>query len=132
MRTIRIQALMCGLLLSTALAPLVSAQTPRPGQTQGGGPFGGGRVPDQPMGEAMGGGLLGQILTGMLGGTGAGTTAAPASGGAEERAADQNSADPLGLEALNQMFETGRAVQQEHQNALQSIFDAMLRGQAQR
>lgn len=106
-----------------------NAQSSTPGHTQGGGPFGGGRVPDQQAGsDAMNGGLLGQILAGMLGATPAGGEAQPP-GGAEGRAAGP-AADSLGLDALNQMFESGRKVQEEHQNALQSIFDAMLKGQS--
>ena len=34
----------------------------------------------------------------------------------------------IGLDALNQMFEHGRKVQDSHQDALKSIFDAMLGG----
>jgi hypothetical protein len=33
----------------------------------------------------------------------------------------------MGLEALTQMFSTGRQVQDQYQNNLQGIFDAMLK-----
>ena len=34
----------------------------------------------------------------------------------------------IGLDALNEMFKTGRQIQDDHQNALQDILDAMLGG----
>ena len=48
-----------------------------------------------------------------------------------QQAPQQAGVDPaaLGLESLTNMFNTGRQVQEDHQNNLQSIFDAMLGGQ---
>ena len=48
-----------------------------------------------------------------------------------EEAAPSSSANgpgSIGLDALNQMFEHGRQIQDDHQNALKSILDAMLGG----
>lgn len=83
------------------------------------------------------GGMFGQILTGMFGGL-------PGSAGAAASAAPPQPAPPvdeaaaggelppgpgsIGLDALNQMFEHGRQIQDEHQKAMKSIFDAMLGG----
>ena len=39
-----------------------------------------------------------------------------------------NGPGSIGLDALNQMFEHGRQIQDDHQNALKSILDAMLGG----
>jgi len=116
------------------------------GQTPGGGPFGGGQMPggQVDMGQ-MGGGLLGQILAGMLGGAQQPQAQAesrpdPAPRRAPEPEPAPDDAPPsaapgpgsIGLDALNQMFEHGRQVQDDHHNALKSILDAMLGGQQRR
>jgi hypothetical protein len=118
------------------------------GQTQGG-PFGGGQMPG---GQASGnplnpldGGLLGQILTGMLGGAqqpDAEPAPAPTSRSAQGQPQEQPDDAPppssatgpgsIGLDALNQMFEHGRQVQDSHQDALKSIFDGMFGGPGRR
>lgn len=93
----------------------------------------------QPQGGAMGGdafgGMLGQILSGMMGGAQPGATAAtnqpreqPREQPAEEPTPGEPGPGALGLDALNQMFEHGRKVQDQHQNALKDIFDSMLGG----
>lgn len=87
------------------------------------------------------GGALGQILGGMFGGMAAPQPEpAPAPRSAPRRAPEpepepgeapsSSTSGPgsIGLDALNQMFEHGRQIQDEHQNALKSILDAMLRG----
>ncbi|MFJ5369554.1 DUF937 domain-containing protein [Bosea sp. CER48] len=89
------------------------------------------------------GGALGQILGGMFGGTAASQpepaptprSAPPRRAAAPEpepEEAPSSSAAPgpgsIGLDALNQMFEHGRQIQDDHQNALKSILDAMLGG----
>lgn len=80
------------------------------------------------------GGMFGQILGGMFGGTAPGTGAAsPASPPpAPEPSAAEGELPPgpgsIGLDALNQMFEHGRQIQDEHQKAMKSILDAMLGG----
>ena len=116
-----------------------NGQAPTGAQTQGGGPFGGGQMPGGQMGMDQMGGMLGQILTGMLGG------AQPAQAEPEPRPApsarrapepepedaptsSQTGPGSIGLDALNQMFEHGRKVQSDHQDALKSIFEAMLGG----
>ena len=84
------------------------------------------------------GGALGQILGGMFGGAAARSEPEPAprsappppepdetDGSPSSQAPDAGS---IGLDALNQMFEHGRQIQDEHQNALKSILDAMLGG----
>ncbi|WP_439497087.1 DUF937 domain-containing protein [Bosea sp. (in: a-proteobacteria)] len=122
-----------------------NGQVPGPGQTQGGGPFGGGQMPGGQLGSDQMGGILGQILTGMLGGAQQqpqpdATTAPPQPRGraAPEPQPDapapstETGAGSIGLDALNQMFEHGRQVQDGHQNALKSILDAMLGGQGRR
>jgi hypothetical protein len=56
---------------------------------------------------------------------------APAPEPEPEEAAPSPSANgpgSIGLDALNQMFEHGRQIQDDHQNALKSILDAMLGG----
>ncbi len=83
---------------------------------QQGGPMGGGA-----MGGA-GGNILGSILGNLMGGAQA---QAP-----QPQAAPQFDPASLGLDALTNMFDTGRQVQGQHQDALQSIFDAMLKGQS--
>jgi hypothetical protein len=116
------------------------------GQQQGGaGPFGGqmpGGMGANPMGD-----VLGQILGGMFGGAQGGQAsdpddqprARPQSRAPEpqpEEEADAPAPSPsspgnagsIGLDALNQMFEHGRQVQDGHQDALKSILDAMLGG----
>jgi hypothetical protein len=83
------------------------------------------------------GGALGQILGGMFGGAAAAPEPAPAPRSAprrgpepepEEAPAEAPGAGSIGLDALNQMFEHGRQIQDDHQNALKSILDAMLGG----
>jgi hypothetical protein len=122
-----------------------NAQAPSGGQTQGGGPFGGGQMPGGQMSsDQMGGGVLGQILTGMLGGAQQ-PAEEPASSGRRSRPEPEPEAEPtepppsseagpgsLGLDALNQMFEHGRQVQDSHQDALKSIFEGMFGGSQRR
>lgn len=89
------------------------------------------------------GGALGQILGGMFGGMAPQPEPAPAPAprsaprrapapepGPEEAAPSSSANGPgsIGLDALNQMFEHGRQIQDDHQNALKSILDAMLGG----
>ena len=89
------------------------------------------------------GGMLGQILGGMFGGAASAPTPEPApqprSAPQQRRAPEPEPDEPppassangpgsLGLDALNQMFEHGRQIQDDHQNALKSILDAMLGG----
>ncbi|WP_038360872.1 DUF937 domain-containing protein [Bosea sp. UNC402CLCol] len=91
------------------------------------------------------GGMLGQILGGMFGGAAAPEPApqqpsqprsapqrpAPAPEPAPDEPAPSASASgpgSIGLDALNQMFEHGRQIQDDHQSALKSILDAMLGG----
>lgn len=116
-----------------------NAQAPAGGQTQGGGPFGGGQMPGGQMGMDQMGGMLGQILSGMLGGAAPPQAKpeprpAPSPRPTAERAAEDapatGEAGPgsIGLDALNQMFETGRQVQDSHQEAMKSIFDTMFGG----
>lgn len=124
-----------------------NGQAPGPGQAQGGGPFGGGQMPGGQAGADPMGGLLGQILTGMLGGaqpqSQSGATTAPPPSQPRGQAAPEpepeapapsteTGAGSIGLDALNQMFEHGRQVQDGHQDALKSILDAMLGGQGRR
>lgn len=122
-----------------------NAQAPTGGQTQGGGPFGGGQMPGGQMGsDQMGGGILGQILTGMLGGAQQpGEEPAPAGRRSRpEPEPEAEAAEPppsfgtgpgsIGLDALNQMFEHGRQVQDSHQDALKSIFEGMFGGSQRR
>jgi hypothetical protein len=127
-----------------------NAQAPGRGETQGGGPFGGGQMPGGQMGmDQMGGGILGQILTGMLGGAQprqepeapqAQPRAAPSSRRSPEPEPEAEEAPPssetgpgsIGLDALNQMFEHGRQVQDSHQDALKSIFEGMFGGSQRR
>lgn len=102
-------------------------QQPQPGSMGG------------PMGSDAFGGILGQILSGMMGGgqPGAGAATRPAET-ARAEAEPASTAEPatgpgsIGLDALNQMFEHGRQVQDQHQNALKDIFDTMLGGQKRR
>lgn len=87
------------------------------------------------------GGAFGQILGGMFGGAApqpepapappprSAPRRAPAPEPEPEEAAPSSSANgpgSIGLDALNQMFEHGRQIQDDHQNALKSILDAML------
>lgn len=89
------------------------------------------------------GGALGQILGGMFGGMAqqpapepapaprSAPRRAPAPEPEPEDAAPSSAANgpgSIGLDALNQMFEHGRQIQDDHQNALKSILDAMLGG----
>jgi hypothetical protein len=67
--------------------------------------------------QAGGGGLMGAVLGGLM-------------GGQRPAPEPQNAGfDPtqMGLDALTNMFSTGRQVQDQYQNNLQSIFDAMLK-----
>ncbi|MDP3256271.1 DUF937 domain-containing protein, partial [Bosea sp. (in: a-proteobacteria)] len=112
-----------------------NAQAPAGGQTQGGGPFGGGQMPGGQMGMDQMGGMFGQILTGMLGGAQTPPeperrTARPAPEPEPQDEAPPAGAGPgaIGLDALNQMFEAGRQVQDSHQKAMKSIFDTMFGG----
>ncbi|AMJ58948.1 DUF937 domain-containing protein [Bosea sp. PAMC 26642] len=117
-----------------------NGQVQPPGQTQGGGPFGGGQMPGGQMGsDQMGGGILGQILTGMLGGAQQPEPPAPTERQSRpEPAADEpppssgTGPGSIGLDALNQMFEHGRQVQDSHQDALKSIFEGMFGGSQRR
>jgi hypothetical protein len=120
-----------------------NGQAPTGGQTQGGGPFGGGQMPGGQMGMDQMGGMFGQILTGMLGGAQPPQTepearAAPSPRRTPEREAEDAPAPAgagpgaIGLDALNQMFATGRQVQDSHQDAMKSIFDTMFGGQTRR
>lgn len=117
------------------------------GQAQGGGPFGGGQMPGGQLNMDQMGGMLGQILTGMLGGGQAPQAepepqprAAPSARRAPEPepepeeapTSSQTGPGSIGLDALNQMFEHGRKVQDSHQDALKTIFDTMFGGQKER
>ncbi|SEF58901.1 DUF937 domain-containing protein [Bosea lathyri] len=92
----------------------------------------------QPGANPFDGGMLGQILTGMLGGaqqpdtrtSPSAPTSRPAEPAEEEAPPPSSGPGPgsIGLDALNQMFEHGRQVQDDHQNALKSILDSMLGG----
>lgn len=113
------------------------------------GMFGQGGAQPQPNPQAAPsdpfGGALGQILGGMFGGMAPQPEPepepAPAPRSAPRRApapepepeetapsASANGPGSIGLDALNQMFEHGRQIQDDHQNALKSILDAMLGG----
>lgn len=116
------------------LGGMFGGQKPPAGQAQGGGPFGSG-MPGMP---ADMGNIFGQILGGMFGGVPpqAGPKPAPRQRQPEpepepEEPAPSGETGPgsIGLDALNQMFEHGRKVQADHQDALRSIFEAMLGGQ---
>jgi hypothetical protein len=79
------------------------------------------------------GGMFGQILSGMFGGAvpGAGTASpVPPTPEPEPRSSPESELPPgpgsIGLDALNQMFEHGRQIQDDHQKAMKSILDAML------
>lgn len=120
------------------LGGLFGGQPPATGQAPGGGPFGGAPMPGGMPGGADMGAIFGQILTGMFGGgqpPGTGPREQPQPR-AQPRPEPEPSAAPsgepgpgsIGLDALNQMFETGRKVQSDHQDALKSIFDVMLGG----
>lgn len=122
------------------------------GQQPQGGPFGGQMPGGMGAGANPMGDVLGQILGGMFGGAQGGQAAdqdappAQPRGRQQSRApqpepdeeeADQPAPPPssgagtpgsIGLDALNQMFEHGRQVQEGHQDALKSILDAMLGG----
>lgn len=121
-----------------------NAQAPAGGQTQGGGPFGSGQMPGGQMGMDQMGGMLGQILTGMLGGGQAPQAEPQPRAAPSPRRAPEPEPEPepeeappssqtgpgsIGLDALNQMFEHGRKVQDSHQDALKTIFDTMFGGQ---
>jgi hypothetical protein len=117
-----------------------NAQAPAGGQTQGGGPFGGGQMPGGQMGMDQMGGMFGQILTGMLGGAQAPPEPEPERRAArpapepepQDEAPSSTGPGAIGLDALNQMFETGRQVQDSHQQAMKSIFDTMFGGPGRR
>ena len=117
-----------------------NGQNASPGQTQGGGPFGGGQMPGGQMGMDQMGGILGQILTGMLGGAQSGGQREAPQPRSAPRQPDADEPPPstetgpgsIGLDALNRMFEHGRQVQDSHQDALKSIFEGMFGGQRPR
>ena len=119
-----------------------NGQAPTGGQTQGGGPFGGGQMPGGQTGMDQMGGMLGQILTGMLGGAQPQAEPQPRSAPSSRRAPEPEPEEApassatgpgsIGLDALNQMFEQGRKVQDSHQDAMKSIFDTMFGGQPRR
>ena len=119
-----------------------NGQAPTGGQTQGGGPFGGGQMPGGQMGMDQMGGMLGQILTGMLGGAqppqAEPQRSAPSQRREPEPEPEEASASSatgpgsIGLDALNQMFEHGRKVQDSHQDAMKSILDTMFGGKQRR
>ena len=123
--------------LEAILGGLFGGQPPATGQAPGGGPFGGAPMPGNP---ADMGNIFGQILTGMFGGgqpPQEGPKPAPQRRQPEPEPEPQpqqpapsgeTSPGSIGLDALNQMFEHGRKVQDSHQDALKSIFDAMLGG----
>lgn len=123
--------------LEAILGGLFGGQPPATGQAPGGGPFGGAPMPGNP---ADMGNIFGQILTGMFGGGQLPQNAPapapqrrqpePAPEPEPQQPAPSGEAGPgsIGLDALNQMFEHGRKVQDSHQDALKSIFDAMLGG----
>jgi hypothetical protein len=97
------------------------------GQAQGGQAQGGARP--MPGGPADMGNVFEQIMKGMFAGTPM-PQAQPDPEPAPEAQAGPQQAGPgsIGLDALNQMFEHGRKVQSDHQDALRSIFEAMLGG----
>lgn len=110
------------------------------GQAQGGGPFGG-QMPGGQLNMDQMGGMLGQILTGMLGGgqapqeepqprTAPSPRRAPEPEPAPDEAPASSGTGPgsIGLDALNEMFKTGRQIQDDHQSAMKDILDAMLGG----
>lgn len=117
------------------LGGLFGGQRPPAGQAQGG-PFGG-AMPGMP---AEMGAIFGQILNGMFGGVpgqppqgspGAATQSRrPAPEPEPEQPPPSSETGPgsIGLDALNQMFEHGRKVQADQQEALRSIFETMLGG----
>lgn len=123
--------------LEAILGGLFGGQPPATGQAPGGGPFGGAPMPGNPTDM---GNIFGQILTGMFGGgqpPQEGPKPAPQRRQPEpepepapQQPAPSGETSPgsIGLDALNQMFEHGRKVQDSHQDALKSIFDAMLGG----
>ncbi|KUL97216.1 hypothetical protein DK26_02880 [Bosea sp. WAO] len=123
--------------LEAILGGLFGGQPPATGQAPGSGPFGGAPMPGNP---ADMGNIFGQILTGMFGGgqpPQEGPKPAPQRRQPEpapepepQQPAPSGETSPgsIGLDALNQMFEHGRKVQDSHQDALKSIFDAMLGG----
>lgn len=133
------------------LGGMFGRQAPGAGQQPQGGPFGGQMPGGMGAGANPMGDVLGQILGGMFGGAAgqaAGQDAQPTQPRGrpqsrapepepEEEETDQSAPPPssapgtpgsLGLDALNQMFEHGRQVQDQHQDALKSILDAMLGG----
>ncbi len=89
------------------------------------------------------GGLLGQLAQGMMPGMGGaqgmgraqaddsfgGLLGSMLGGGQPKPAPQQAGFDPaaMGLEALTNMFNSGRQVQEQHQNNLQSVFDVLLK-----
>lgn len=117
------------------LGGLFGGQQQRPaGPAQGGGPFGGAPMPGMP---ADMGNVFGQILGGMFGGAQPQAEQKPTSQPRQPEPAPEPDEPPpsgetgpgsIGLDALNQMFEHGRKVQSDHQDALKSIFEAMLGG----
>lgn len=117
-----------------------NGQQPGAGPAAGSNPPGPGQAGANPFDP---GGVLGQILTGMLGGAAqpqpeSAPQPEPSAKPAPRRMPEPEPDEPppdaapgpgsIGLDALNQMFEHGRQVQDDHQNALKSILDAMLGG----
>jgi len=115
------------------LGGMFGGQRPPAGSAQSGGSAGPG-MPDM-------GAIFGQILGGMFGG--AGSAGEPQPGPQSRRREPEPEPDrqpepdeapasreagpgSIGLDALNEMFEHGRKVQADHQDALRSIFGAML------
>lgn len=102
---------------------------------QAGGGFGQPQPSNNPIGDLIGsmmgggaqrgnpaGGGIGDVMGGLLG--------TMLGGGAQQRPQPQQAGfDPaaMGLEALTNMFTTGRQVQDQHQANLQNIFDAFLK-----
>lgn len=128
--------------LEAILGGFFGNQAPGTGPATGGSQPGTGQAGMNPFDP---GGVFGQILTGMLGGAQPqaqpDSTARPAPRREPEPEPEPEEAPapsaapgpgPIGLDALNQMFEHGRQVQEDHQNALKSILDAMLGGGQQR
>ncbi|RDJ23650.1 DUF937 domain-containing protein [Bosea caraganae] len=147
-----------GDMLGQVLGGLFGGQAAGAGQQQGsgqqpqGGPFGGQMPGGMGAGANPMGDVLGQILGGMFGGAQGGQASAPDQEDEPPRGRPQsrapqpapqeddtdapapppssgaNTPGSIGLDALNQMFEHGRQVQDGHQDALKSILDAMLGG----
>ncbi len=103
--------------LAQGMMPGMGGQQPQANNPLGGllgSLLGGGQTAQGGMGGGLGG-VLGGLLGGMM--------------GQQQPQAQQAGFDPaaMGLDALTKMFTTGRQVQDQHQNNLQSIFDAFLK-----